>query len=349
MSKLAWCKRLGIWAAALLSVTLCADGAIAATPTPPSQAELQAQAEALARASAAVVGVHAIAVEDAATIDVLGRERTGSGVVIDADGLVLTIGYLIVEAEHVDLVLAAEHVIPARVVAYDPASGFGLLQGLVPVQAPAARMGSSSSISPHEPLMIASGGEDGDLSLARMVSRRAFSGSWEYHIEGALFTTPARTDHSGAALFNASGELLGIGSLLVMDALGPNSAPLPGNMFVPVDLLKPILRELRERGASRSSARPWLGLNCMERDGVVRVLRTTRDSPAEAAGLLPGDHIVRIDGVAVSGLDGLYKTLWKGESPEREVRLDIVRGGEPQTITLRSRDRMTTLRRPQGI
>ena len=343
--KLASRKRLGIWATASLCLVLAA-GLVAAAP---SEADLRAHAQALARARAAVVGVHAIAVEDAATIEVLGRERLGSGVVIDANGLVLTIGYLIVEAEHVDLVLAAEHVVPARVVAYDPASGFGLLQGLVPVRLPAARLGRSSSITTDEPLLIVSGGEDANLSLASMVSRRAFTGSWEYHIDGALFTTPPRIDHSGAALFNADGELLGIGSLLVSDAQGPGHMPMAGNMFVPVDLLKPILHELRERGAARSSTRAWLGLNCMERDGAVRVLRTTRDSPAEEAGLQPGDLIVRIDGVAVTSLEQLYKTLWRGDSPERKVTLDIVRAGQPQTLTLRSRDRMKALRRPQGI
>ena len=343
--KLASRKRMGIWATASLCLLLAAR-LVAAAPT---EADLHAHARALARASAAVVGVHAVAVEDAVTIDVLGRERLGSGVVIDADGLVLTIGYLIVEAEHVDLVLAAEHVVPARVVAYDPASGFGLLQGLVPVRLPAAPLGQSSSITADEPLLIVSGGEDANLSLASMVSRRAFTGSWEYHIDGALFTTPPRIDHSGAALFNADGELLGIGSLLVSDAQGPGAMPMAGNMFVPVDLLKPILRELRERGASRSSARAWLGMNCMERNGVVRVLRPTRDSPADEAGLRPGDLIVRIDGVDVTGLEQLYKTLWRGDTPERKVTLDIVRDGMPQTFTLRSRDRIKTLRRPQGI
>jgi serine protease Do len=324
--------------------TRAADAA--ATPASP---DIEAQAQALARANAAVVGVHAVAVEDARSSETLGRERTGSGVVIDADGLVVTIGYLILEADHVELVLERDRVVPARVVAYDIASGFGLLQALAPLRAPPAHLGNPSALSVEEPLMIASGGEDGDLSIARMVSRRPFSGYWEYHIDSALFTTPPRTDHSGAALFNAKGELVGIGSLIVLDAMGAGHPRLPGNMFVPIDLLKNILPELRQRGATRNSTRAWLGLNCVEVDGTVRVVRITRDSPAEEAGLLPGDRILRIDGAPVKNLEGFYKSLWRGAPPEREVTLIVARGETEQTVKVQARDRMKTLRRARGI
>jgi serine protease Do len=311
-------------------------------------AELRAKTEALARASAAVVGVRVIAVEDARSIATLGRARQGTGVVIGDDGLVLTIGYRILEADRVELVLDGPRVMPARVVAYDLASGFGLLQPLAPLRLPSVQLGDSSALSSDEPLMIASGGEAGDLSIARMVSRRAFSGYWEYHIDGALFTTPPRTDHSGAALFNANGELLGIGSLVVMDALGPGQPRMAGNMFVPVNLLKPILPELRTRGATRASTRAWLGLNCVEVDGMVRVVRITPESPAEDAGVLPGDQIMRIDDVRVDGLEGLYKALWQ-DGAEREITLVIRRSGAEQVLKAKAQDRMKTLRRAKGI
>ncbi len=316
-------------------------------------ADLAAKQRALAQASAAVVGVHTTAVEDARSVDTLGRERQGSGVLIAPNGLVLTIGYLILEADHVDLVFDDQRTVPARVVAYDLASGFGLLQALAPVRVAPVPLGSSASLSAEEPLMIASGATDDDSSgarsLARLVSRRAFSGYWEYHIEDALFTAPARRDHSGAGLFNSDGELLGIGSLVVADAQAPGEPRTAGNMFVPIDLLKPILAELIEQGASRNSTRAWLGLNCVESDRGVRVARVSRDSPAEEAGLAPGDRILRIDGAAVSGLESFYKALWRGDAAEREVQLDIERRGEPQTLRVMALDRMKTLSKPQGI
>ncbi len=320
-----------------------------AAPANAVLARIEQRKVALTRANAAVVGVEVVAVEDARSIATLGRVREGSGVVIGDDGLVLTIGYLILEADHVDVVEGSGRRVPARVVAYDLASGFGLLQALAPLSVASVPLGNSSAITGNEPLMIASGGEDGDLSLARMVSRRPFSGYWEYYIDGALFTAPARTDQGGAGLFNADGELVGIGSLVVGDAAGIDAPPVRGNMFVPVDLLKPILGELRTRGSARASVRAWLGLNCVEDGGHVRVARVTPDSPAEEAGLQPGDFVLAIDGTAVSDLASLYKTLWHDERAERNVVLDVRRGAEMLHLKARAVDRMKTLRRPEGI
>jgi serine protease Do len=185
--------------------------------------------------------------------------------------------------------------------------------------------------------------------VARLVSRRSFAAYWEYHIDGALFTSPPRGDHSGAGLFNDRGELVGIGSLIVNDALGRQGPRLPGNMFVPVDLLKPVLAEMRSGGLARMSDRAWLGVNCVESDEGVRVLRVSRDSPADVAGLEVGDRIERIDGVEVKALEPLWKALWAGGLAEREVTLEIVRGGARQTVHVQSVDRMKTLRRAQGI
>ena len=329
-------------------ITLASTAATAQLPMLPAAAPLQARAESLARANAAMVGVFSEAVDEAASNATLGQWRRGSGVVIGEDGLVLTIGYLILEAERVDLLVEGSRRVPARVVAYDLASGFGLLQALAPLRVAPVSLGRSSGVSGDEPLMVASGGADAELTLTRLVSQRAFSGYWEYHIDSALFTVPPRTDHSGAGLFNLDGELLGIGSLVVSDAMGPGAGRLPGNMFVPVDLLKPILAEMRARGASHSSTRAWLGLNCAENDGEVRVLRVTREGPADQAGVLPGDSILRIDGAEVGALETLYKTLWR-DGAERDVVLTIRRAGEVQTLTVHALDRMKTLRKPQGI
>ena len=312
-------------------------------------ARLEAHKAALERANAAVVGIEVSALADARSIATLGRARQGSGILIGDDGLVLTIGYLILEADHVDLVAANGRRVPARVVAYDLASGFGLVQALAPLGLAPAPLGASGKVVGDEPLIVASGGGERDLSVAHMVSRRPFSGYWEYHIDDALFTAPARTDHSGAGLFNAEGELVGVGSLLVGNVSATGTPATRGNMFVPVDLLKPILGELKTRGTSHSSVRPWLGLNCVEMAGVVHVVRLAPDSPAEAAGLQPGDVIVAVDGTPVTDLAGFYRALWRGEPPEREVVLDIRRGDDTLRTTVHAIDRMSTLSRPRGV
>jgi len=329
-------------------VAALSAGVLFAAPAA-AQSALDLQTQALQRASDAVVGLQVTAVEDARSARTLGMRRAGSGIVIGADGLVLTIGYLILEAEAVDLVTDDRRRIPARVVAYDVATGFGLVQALVPLRLAPVPLGAAAALAVDEPMMVASGGEDGAVSAVRLVSRRAFSGYWEYHLDDALFVAPPRRDQGGAGLFNGRGELVGVGSLVVSDALGSQAPGVPGNMFVPIDLLKPILAELRERGSSAGSVRAWMGLNCIEEDGVIRVARVSEDSPADVAGVLPGDRILRIDGTEVARLELLWKTLWAGASPEREVTLVIERDGGRQMLTLQTVERAKTLRRAQGI
>lgn len=338
-----WGSRSGRLAALWLAF------AFVATPAQAQPMSVEAQSRALSRASDAVIGVQVQAVEDARSAATLGRLREGSGVVISAEGLVLTIGYLVLEAERVELVTDDARRIPARVVAYDLATGFGLVQALAPIERAPVPLGNPAAVGSEEPLVIASGGEDAAVSVARLVSRRPFAGYWEYHIDGALFTHPPRRDHSGAGLFNGRGELLGVGSLFVGNAGPEGTSPLPGNMFVPVDLLEPILAELLQRGASRASTRAWLGLNCIEQGGQVRVARVSEDSPADVAGVQRGDQVLAIDGVAVADVAMLWKALWTGGAPERAVKLTIRRGDERQELTLQSVDRAKTLKRARGV
>ncbi len=326
---------------------LCWLATAAAAQVPASAIEQQSRA--LMRASDAVLGVRVQAVDGARSVRTLGAERQGSGVLIGNDGLVLTIGYLILEAEQVELVTDDARRIPARVVGYDVATGFGLVQALSPLPQPPAPLGNAAALRADEALVVVSGGDGGAVGPAQLASRRAFSGYWEYHLEDALFTAPPRGDHSGAGLFNLQGELVGIGSLVVNDALGPGKGRAPGNMFVPVDLLKPILAELRERGNTRASRRAWIGVNCVESDGELRIVRVNDDSPADVAGLQAGDRILRIDGVAVDKLETLWKRLWSGDRAERAVELEIERAGRREAVTVQAVDRAYTLRRAQGI
>jgi S1-C subfamily serine protease len=337
-----WLNRLRLTAALLAA-------ALAPSLSPAQPVDVATQSRLLNRAAAAVVGVRAKAVEDARSNRTLGSEREGSGVVIDADGLVLTIGYLILEAEQVQVVTDDERVIPGRVVGYDMVTGFGLVQPLLPLRIEAVPLGQSDRVEQHEPLMVASGGDAGAVSAARLVSRRTFAGYWEYRIDGALFTAPARRDHSGAGLFNGRGELVGIGSLFVAHAMGDDHPRLPGNMFVPIDLLPPILDELRKSGTTAASRRPWMGVNCVEEDGQVKVVRVNDDSPADVAGLQAGDRILRIDGVSVGSLDQLWTTLWRIGPAEREVNLEIQREGKNETVKVFTVERAKTLRRSQGV
>jgi serine protease Do len=309
--------------------------------------------DALSQANAAVVGVRVQVAKEARSAQTLGQRRSGTGVAIGPDGLILTIGYLMLEAQSIQIVTPSKKTIPARAVAYDLATGFGLIRPLVPVQdLQAVKFGSLGDLKLGQVLVAATGaqagGEAPDISLTQLVSRRAFSGYWEYHIDAAAFTSPPINNHSGAALFNQRGELMGIGSLFVSDALGIGRN-LPGNMFVPVDLLKPILAELLQTGSSKVSRRPWVGLTSSEQAGRVQIVRVNKDGPAQAAGLEPGDVVLAVNGTQVATLEAFYKKLWEPTQPDVEITLTVLQGAAIRNIKLQAVDRMSTLLKPEGI
>jgi len=304
--------------------------------------------QALVTAANAVVGVKVKALPNARSNETLGEERNGSGIVIRDDGLILTIGYLIMEADDVQVVVNGVAV-PAAVVAYDHATGFGLVKPLAKISPRPIRLGTATPLGQLDRLMIVSGGDEQTISIATVVSKRQFAGYWEYLIPDAIFTAPPRLDHSGAALINKEGELVGVGSLFVMDALTPGEK-MPGNMFVPVDLLKPILDEMVKTGGQRAARRPWLGVNSLEEDGRVKVMHVNEESPADKAGVVAGDIILSVNGEPVETLEKFYGKLWRpGSEPGADVKLTVLHGVSLKEVTVRSIDRKEFMRAKPSV
>ncbi|HET6522775.1 MAG TPA: S1C family serine protease [Geminicoccaceae bacterium] len=324
-------------AAALLGTLLpllCGPGAVAA--------ETAAPADRLA----AVVHVRAEIPRDARTADTLGTEREGSGVVIDTNGLVLTIGYVILEAMAVDVVGSDGTRVPASVVAYDHESGFGLLRATADLGVEPMPLGDSGAIEPIRPALVVSNTGELSVQAVYVVDRREFAGYWEYLLDGALFTAPPHRDFAGAALVGPDGRLLGVGSLFVGDALGGSRRrQLVGNMFVPVDALKPILADLLADGRRGDPPRPWLGLTLREiQGGRVHVTRVVPDGPAARAGMEAGDTIVGVGGDEVRGLADFYRKVWSRGEAGASVPLNLLRGVTTAETVVESGDRYRWLR-----
>ena len=295
----------------------------------------------------AVVRLSAAIPPDARTAETLGTTRHGNGVVIDGDGLVLTIGYLILEAMSV-IVEGADHKpILANVVAYDHETGFGLVRAVQSLPLKPLRLGRSSDLKAGDPVLaVSSSGIQGTRPVS-VASRREFTGYWEYLLESAIFTTPPHPNWSGAALIGRDGRLLGIGSLLVPDATA-DDPPGPGNMFVPIDLLKPILADLLADGRAQRHAKPWLGMITVENLGQLAVARVAPDGPAYKAGVQAGDIVVRVAGKNVATLSDLFRTIWDLGHAGTNVPLTVMREGSLRDIVVVSGDRYDYLRLEQS-
>ena len=293
--------------------------------------------------AAAIVKLGIRVPRDARTADTLGAEREGTGAVIDDAGLILTIGYLLLEAESILVVANDGRVLPANVAAFDHATGFGLVRASQSLGCRPLDFGSAAGARELNTVAIAAHPAAGGISGASVVARRPFTGWWEYALDDAIFTAPARDNHSGAALVDPDGQLIGIGSLWVGDAIDAGAA-FPGNMFVPVDLLRPILADLKENGRRRGTRRPWVGIYSEEVRGHVLVTQVLPDSPAARGGLARGDVILAIGGEAIGSQSDFYRTLWASGAAGCEITLQIWRNKSVRELRLQSIDRMDYLR-----
>lgn len=293
---------------------------------------------------AAIVQVKMRALPDARTREFLGAEREGTGVVIDREGHVLTIGYLVLEADSVQVTTADGRNLPAAVAGYDHASGLAVLRVIGPQPGKPLAVGSSSSLAERDPVLIVPFGGREAARLAFVVSRREFTGNWEYLLESAIFTTPPASNWSGSALIDREGRLVGVGSLFVRDALQTDDSVVPGNMFVPADLVKPILADLIQRGRPGGPPRPWLGLSTEEVEGHLLVSRISPDGPAEKAGVKEGDIVVSVGRDAVRSRAELYRKVWGLGAAGVEVPLRVLQGTDLKDLRLRSVDRLDYLK-----
>ena len=299
----------------------------------------------LGRALNSVVGLRSIIPADAATAEVLGTERAGNGVVIRENGLVLTIGYLITEAETVWLTTHDGRKISGHVLAFDQETGFGLVQALSSLDLPALAFDQSSTAKVGERVVVAGAGGRSHAVAARIVAKQEFAGYWEYYLEEAIFTFPFHPNWGGTALIGPGGDLLGVGSLQLERAREGGRAE-PINMMVPIDILKPVLNDLVKLGRANRPARPWLGLYSTEIDRRIVVAGLAKRGPARRAELKTGDIILAVNGAEVSELAGFYRKIWSLGPAGVGVPLTIHRDGDTFDVTVKSGERGQFLKKP---
>lgn len=298
----------------------------------------------LDRTLASVVGLHAIIPPDAFSAETLGTERAGNGVVID-DGLVLTIGYLITEAESVWLHLGDGRVVEGHVLGFDAVTGFGLVQALGRLDVEPLPLGSSATARLGDRVVVGGAGGRTRSVASQIVAKQEFAGYWEYLLDEALFTYPAHPNWGGTALLNERGELIGIGSLQLERERDGKAEHV--NMIVPIDLLNPILDDLRKFGRVNKPARPWLGLYSTEIDNRVVVIGISANGPAALAEIKTGDVILAVDGDKVTSQTVFYKKMWALGAAGVDVPLTVHHEGVTFDVTVTSTDRFKLLKAPK--
>jgi S1-C subfamily serine protease len=298
----------------------------------------------LEEALTSLVGLRAIVPADAFTAETLGTERSGNGVLI-REGVVLTIGYLITEAETIWLHLADGRAVPGHVLAYDQETGFGVVQALARLGLPVLPLGQSKTTKVGDPVLVAGSGGRKHSVVAHIAAKQEFAGNWEYVLDEAIFTAPAHPFWGGTAMIGPAGELLGIGSLQVQQ-VRESGTPEPLNMIVPIDILKPILEDLLTLGRPNRPPRPWLGLNATEIDDKIVIARITNGGPARRANLRTGDIVLAVADREVNDLAAFFRRVWSLGKAGVEVPLTIYRDGRTFEARVTSGDRNRFLKGP---
>ncbi len=300
----------------------------------------------LDRALTAVVALTSRAPEDAFSAQTLGTERVGHGVLIRDDGLVLTVGYLAMEAEEIWLTLHDGRVVPGHAVGFDYESGLCLVQALTHIKTPYLELGSSSELAVDEPVVIAGAGGRKRSVAAHIVSRQSFAGYWEYLIDKALLTAPTHPQWGGSAMINQAGELVGIASLQ-LEQDGDDGEPESLNLIIPIDVLKPVLDDLLKMGRPDRAPRPWLGCHAAEIEGRIVIIGVSKKSPARRADLRTGDMVLKVNGRPLRKLADFWRRLWACGPAGSEVTLTIFREDTQFDVQIRTGDRVKMLKQPR--
>ncbi|HEY2527969.1 MAG TPA: S1C family serine protease [Xanthobacteraceae bacterium] len=296
-------------------------------------------------ALAAVVGLHATIPSDAFTAETLGTERAGHGVLIRGNGLILTIGYLITEAETIWLSLSDGRSVPGHVLGYDQETGFGLVQALAKLDMSGLEIGQSADAPIGERVVVGGAGGRHHSVAARVVAKQEFAGYWEYVLDEAIFTAPAHPNWGGTALIGPAGDLLGIGSLQLQHAVEKGQAQNI-NMIVPIDPLKPILDDLMKFGRRNMPPRPWLGLYATEVEQRLVIVGLADRGPAKKADLRTGDIVLSVAGEDVRDLAGFFRCIWAQGNAGVEVPMTIYRDGQTIDLRIKSSERNRFLKGP---
>lgn len=287
----------------------------------------------------AVMAIQSHVPESAITADLLGTLRNSHAVQVSEDGLMLTVGYSVLEADEIWITNKRGKTTEGILLANDFNSGIALIKPASPIGTTWFDTANKDQLKAGDTVSIYTS-EDNKPMEAVVFAKEEFAGRWEYLLEEAFYTVPLCEHWSGAALVNNDGKLCGIGSLAIGLA-SPQGQAIPGNLFIPVELVMPHLEHMALYGETPEDKRPWLGILTEEHDAELHVTGVYSRAPAAKAGIKPGDVILSVENQPVASLAGFFRSVWRCGPAGTEIPLTIRNSTDSETrdITLQTIDR----------
>lgn len=262
---------------------------------------------------------------------------TGSGVIVDKEGLIVTNNHVVGDAKEVEVRLSDKSKFIGQVIGRDPDTDIAIVKITPTTDLPTVSFGDSSKVRVGQWVMAVGN----PFSLDRTVTLGVVSGLERDAVRLSRYEAFIQTDasinpgNSGGPLFNIKGEVIGINTAIINYAQGIGFA-------IPSNMVQQVAGQLRARG---KVTRGWLGVGIQEvtaelagkfgikeNDGVL-VNDVFENEPAARAGLKPGDIITKVDGRRVETPAGLSRAV-AGLTPGTKIELDVIRSGERRTVTV---------------
>src|SRR6266403_1443453 len=280
-----------------------------------------------------VVYIHTTVSRDHPSTRILGNERLGSGVVVDASGLILTVNYVVMGAQTISVAFQKGRRAKAEIVAQDFEIGTALIkvnrQGLI-----AAEIGTGDVVERSDEVVL--------LGAMQPQERRAtggfvtyvgeFEAYWEYLIDRGIISNAPNPGYGGGGLFTMTGRLAGTVSLN-LNEIARSSLPIP------VGFYRSHRDEMVRYGRVVSRPRrAWLGIFAHMVEEAVVIAAVAPEGPGDRGGLQAGDLIVSLNAEEVGSRRDLYMSLWRHE-PGEALTLEVMRDNKMRRFEVKGGDR----------
>ncbi len=263
----------------------------------------------------------------------LGSERMGSGTLVDPQGYIITVNYVVMGARTITVTLMGEKQYAGELIAQDFESGLALIK--IPAQdLPYLRPAPGDEVQTGQAtFIVASTGNTGRrVSGGYVTSLEAYDAQWEFLLEKSIRTTAFNPGFGGGALVDFQGRLMGVVAFNLNEMA-------KFSLAIPIEYYFQYEQELKQHGMVRSRPqRSWLGFYPQLFAGHLVVASVVQGGPAEQNGMKEGDIILRVEDQKIQSRTELYREIWK-KQPGEKISFRLLRDEESINLAVVSGNR----------